>query len=395
MLWPGLGAEDLLPADWTGDLSLDIVGVTGPGDVFLYQEAGLGVVNLFWDSTALPTPSSFPFAAGAHAHFNLAFTSLGTYEVDVQVSGTHTSGPLTSAVATYTFHVGDIAEVEAEITVDDPTPQVGTNVTFTVGAHNEGPDSATGIEVLVTLPTGLTYVSDNSGGSYVSGTGVWTVGSLASESEAELEIVASVDAGTETTTLTTEATVSNTGGELDPSDENTADVSVVPWLDEDPGSGDASQDIEAEIVDGGLSISVAADTVDLGVLSLNGDNTLLEATGALNQVKVLDLRLSDPGWSVNGQVGTFSATTGSFSGSALGWSPSVDFTSPDQTVDAGSVVEPDPGNPGSGLSGSSTLGSAPASSGRGTAVLGAELDLEVPTSTSPGDYTATLTLTVI
>lgn len=395
LLWPGLGAEELTPGDWTGPLSLVLDSVSGPGDFFLYTVDGFGVPTVLWDSTDL-VPNTVSFSAGDHVHFNYAFTALGTYSAGVQVSGTHaTEGLLTSAVAPYTFHVGDIAEVEAEISVDDPTPQVGTNVTFTVGAHNEGPDSASGVEVLVTLPAGLTYVSDNSGGSYVSGTGVWTVGSLASESEAELEIVASVDAGTETTTLTTEATVSNTGGELDPGDENTADVSVVPWLDEDPGSGDASQDIEAEIVDGGLSISVAADTVDLGVLSLNGDNTLLEATGALNQVEVLDLRLSDPGWSVNGQVGTFSATTGSFSGSALGWTPSVEFTSPDQTVNAGSEVDPDPGNPGSGLSGSSTLGSAPAASGRGTAVLGAELDLEVPTSTSPGDYTATLTLTVI
>ncbi len=398
MLWPGLGAEELIAADWTGNMSLVLNSITGPGDVFLYTVDSFGVPTVYWDSTDL-TPSSFPFLAGAHVHFNLAFTEPGTYQVPVQVSGTHnTHGALTSAVAPYTFHVGPIAELEVDKNVDDTTPQTTTNVTFTVTATNEGPNDATGVSVADSLPTGLTFVSSNpSLGTYDSGTGVWTIGSLTSGSFATLEIVATVNAGTETTTISNTATISNsTAGELDPTDENnSADASIVPWADVDPGAGDASQDIQAQIVDGGLSISVAAGTVDLGVLSLNSDNTLLTASGALNAVEVLDLRLSDPGWSVNGQVGTFTATTGSFSSSALGWTPSVDYSSPDQTVAAGAAVAPAPGNPGLGLSSSSTLGSAGAGDGRGTAVLEANLELEVPTSTSPGDYEATLTLTVI
>ena len=44
-------------------------------------------------------------------------------------------------------------------TVNDPTPNVGDSVTFTVTFTNNGPDTATGVQVTDLLPAGLTFVS--------------------------------------------------------------------------------------------------------------------------------------------------------------------------------------------------------------------------------------------
>jgi hypothetical protein len=152
------------------------------------------------------------------------------------------------------------------------------------------------------------------------------------------------------------------------------------------------QHITTEVLEnGGLTISVADDTVVLPTPMPNSTATELVTTGAINPVTVTDLRLANPGWSANGQVGDF-AGAGSIDGSGLGWRPTVDSSSSGQTVTAGAPVA---AGVGDGLKASSTLGSAPAGAGRGTAVLGAGLELKAPTTTPPGVYTATLTLTVI
>ena len=90
----------------------------------------------------------------------------------------------------------DAPVADAGITklVDNAAPAVGSNVTFTLDAINNGPDTAPAVEVNDPLPAGYTYVSDNGGGAYDSGSGVWTVGSLASGATASLQIVATVNA---------------------------------------------------------------------------------------------------------------------------------------------------------------------------------------------------------
>lgn len=91
--------------------------------------------------------------------------------------------------------------------VDNTAPNVGDTVTFTITAHNNGPDDATGVEVTDALPAGLTYLSSlPSQGSYDDATGAWTVGDLPAAgagSTATLSIAARVDqAGSLTNTAT-------------------------------------------------------------------------------------------------------------------------------------------------------------------------------------------------
>jgi hypothetical protein len=132
--------------------------------------------------------------------------------------------------------------------------------------------------------------------------------------------------------------------------------------------------------------------VVLPTSTLSPDGTTLLTSGAINPVTVTDLRLANPGWNAHGQVSDFTGTGGAIDGSRLGWTPNIVSAAATQTVTAGGAVTP---GVGSGLKPSSVLGSASAGAGRGTAVLGAGLELRAPTTTPPGTYNAVLTLTVI
>ena len=105
-----------------------------------------------------------------------------------------------SASATVTGQAADIAITKI---VSNPTPDFGSNVTFTVTATNNGPSSATGVVVNDLLPAGLTFVSAAPSGPYNSGTGDWTVGALANGASSTLSIVATVNTTSPTTNTAT------------------------------------------------------------------------------------------------------------------------------------------------------------------------------------------------
>ena len=77
--------------------------------------------------------------------------------------------------------------------VDDPRPNVGETVTFTVFLVNSGPAAATGVVVADPLPAGLQFVGAKpSQGTYDSTTGTWTVGGVAVGAPQTLTITAKV-----------------------------------------------------------------------------------------------------------------------------------------------------------------------------------------------------------
>ncbi len=87
------------------------------------------------------------------------------------------------------------ADFSLTVSANTTTPAIGSNVTFTITVFNDGPNNATGVTVRNVLPSGLTYLSDDSGGNYNSGTGDWAVGNLASGSSAVLNLTATVATG--------------------------------------------------------------------------------------------------------------------------------------------------------------------------------------------------------
>jgi len=170
-------------------------------------------------------------------------------------------------------------------------------------------------------------------------------------------------------------------GSTGPTDPSETSEEIVVAVPESSGEGSLI-----------LSVDPNDRTVRLPELTSAGDR--LSTSGELRPVLVSDTRESDPGWDVSAQVSDFSSDTSSFGGGFLGWSPAVKSTSEGQVVSPGSVVAP--GFPtGDGLSVPRVLASADAGSGKGSAVLSAEVDLQVPVDTAPGVYTALLTLTAI
>jgi hypothetical protein len=109
--------------------------------------------------------------------------------------------------------------------IDESTPNFGSNVTFTLTANNLGQNNATNVIVTDLLPSGYTYVSSNpSVGTYNSVTGEWTIGSLSYPGSETLEIVATVNL---TGSYTNTATITADEPDPEPSN-NTASASTVP-----------------------------------------------------------------------------------------------------------------------------------------------------------------------
>lgn len=107
------------------------------------------------------------------------------------------------------------ADLAVSKSVDNPAPLVGTNVVFTVGLSSAGPNGASDVVVTDALPTGLTWVSDDSGGTYDPLSGAWSISGLDAGASRQLHITARADAVGE---LTNTASITAAA----PSDPNTA-----------------------------------------------------------------------------------------------------------------------------------------------------------------------------
>ena len=177
------------------------------------------------------------------------FDTSSTQRAFGTTSGGNTNAPCTGAFGdakgldTWTFFpsstvltplniVASAADIAITKTVTDPNPAVGTNVTFTVTAHNGGPNPAASLQVTDSLPAGLAFVSASpSQGTYTAGTGTWDVGVLAVGASATLNITATV-AGTLPSTNTATRTASSPADPNAPNDSASVTVtgSTVPGL---------------------------------------------------------------------------------------------------------------------------------------------------------------------
>jgi len=84
------------------------------------------------------------------------------------------------------------ADLAVTQSVAPPTPAINGNVIFTVTVTNNGPNDATGVVINESLPSGVNYVSDDSGGSYNSSSGQWTIGALNNGASTTLNVTATV-----------------------------------------------------------------------------------------------------------------------------------------------------------------------------------------------------------
>ncbi|NEA60584.1 hypothetical protein G3I60_42100 [Streptomyces sp. SID13666] len=157
------------------------------------------------------------------------------------------------------------------------------------------------------------------------------------------------------------------------------------------GTTTGSQTLRTAVLPGLLSMTQAGDTVQFGSVQLDGDPHTLNS--ALNKVTVHDARGVNTGWSLTGTMTAFTSGSGAtIPADAVGWVPVC-------TAQPGSVGTPVAGSPAQLGSAAATLcGLAPDGSRQftgGNFDADAALTLQVPGTARPGDYSATLTLTLL
>lgn len=120
----------------------------------------------------------------------------GDYLNEVIVSESDVLDPDTTNNSASVSVAPTSADLSVAKSVDNPSPQLGSSVQFSVNLTNHGPASATNVTVTDVLPAGyaLVSVATSTGTSYNSGTGVWTVGTLPNGMTANLRINATVNA---------------------------------------------------------------------------------------------------------------------------------------------------------------------------------------------------------
>ncbi|MBZ4486292.1 metallophosphoesterase family protein [Microbacterium sp. cx-55] len=170
--------------------------------------------------------------------------------------------------------------------------------------------------------------------------------------------------------------------------------SIIDQVTIHPDHGDG-QEIQVDVPaaapgEFGWTIDGQNGLVDLGT-AVEKDG-YFEATGAINPIAVSDTRAAQSPWSLSAVVGEFQDGSKTFPGDNLGWTPRV------VTAGAGATAGAAVGSGwdgGKGLAISRVLGSAAQGHDRGSAVLGADLDLKIPDATDKGTYRATLTVTAL
>ncbi len=102
------------------------------------------------------------------------------------------------AVCTITNNDDAVTDLKITKTVNNPEPEVGSTVTFSLKVENLGPDTATSIDVTDLVPAGFTYVAGSiAGGTTQDDSGApnlaWTINSITNGAMTTVTFVATVN----------------------------------------------------------------------------------------------------------------------------------------------------------------------------------------------------------
>ena len=230
-----------------GDTVTYCFNVTNTGDVTL---TGVSVNdNIYGPVTNLDKTTLAP---GESAHGTIIHVVVEGDAPSVTDTATATgTDPLGGTVTDTdpcTINVAIAPEIEVNKTADPTEGAPSTGVTFTIRVENTGDCTLNPVMVVDTLPAGMSYVSDDSGGS-VSGQEItWNLGSMDTGASKTISLVAHIDTGASgTLTDSVIATGTSPHGD-DVSDADTADVTALtPGISvtktADPTEGAPSTDV--------------------------------------------------------------------------------------------------------------------------------------------------------
>ena len=149
---------------------------TKPGSFRILHAANTGFTLLDADNKPSWGPANMS-ASNLYIHWLFEFGALGTYVMDITGGATDTAtGTAYTDTATYTFHVGPIAD----LTVRDvaPNPELSSDRrAFTIMAVNNGPSDAPAARVEIELPEAVGDYTVGQG-DFDPTTGYWNIGKL-------------------------------------------------------------------------------------------------------------------------------------------------------------------------------------------------------------------------
>ena len=113
ILFLGIAGDEIPVGEFENDLvGLHLVGVSGPGNVFLYGTDEFGSPTTYYNSAnGVDGEDVFPVSVGGHSHQNWGFTAPGVYKVTLQAVGTLAAGSerIQSERVEFAFEIETIA----------------------------------------------------------------------------------------------------------------------------------------------------------------------------------------------------------------------------------------------------------------------------------------------
>lgn len=184
-----LSTHDGAPTGQTAAVITD--GLTSPtflftADADMYGSSGrtaIGAGATASTDQALLVVNSFKYAADAIAGRLTNPQCFASYDATADLQ-------LTSSIASSSLAVGG-----------------QTTVTFTI-TNQSGTNSVSGVEAMISLPTGVSYSSQSGSGSYNQSNGIWSVGTLAAGETKTITLTINADSAT-TDSITAEITNSS------------------------------------------------------------------------------------------------------------------------------------------------------------------------------------------
>jgi uncharacterized delta-60 repeat protein/uncharacterized repeat protein (TIGR01451 family) len=182
--------------------------------------------NSFWKINDLD--ASGP-GAGAELTLQVTVNAEGGHAVVAEVGADEFDPDYNNNVAQKTIDlILSRSDLQLSLLVDPQQVLPGESVVFYVDVYNAGPEPANAVEVLNQLPSGYSYLSHvASAGSYVAGSGLWTMPALAVGASAELRIEAGVNAQGDYVSIS-----SASSNSIDPDPDNNLVFAVIdPFTD--------------------------------------------------------------------------------------------------------------------------------------------------------------------
>jgi uncharacterized repeat protein (TIGR01451 family)/gliding motility-associated-like protein len=195
-------------------------------DGYTFVSASQPAGTMYDDATGVWQIGSLANGKELELSITVKVNASGNYTNTASISATENDPNASNNTSTVTLMPGAVSDVSLTKTIDQTSPAVGEQITFTLTASNAGPSAATSaVKVNDQLPTGYTFISAMANqGAYNNSTGIWDIGNLATGTNATLEIRASVNASGN---YTNSATIS--ANETDPdNNNNTSTVTATP-----------------------------------------------------------------------------------------------------------------------------------------------------------------------